>query len=411
MIKSKKILAILTGLLIALVFSPASIADVSYRVKSSDNLNRIAEREYEGSGLTKSQILVGIYASNPKSFKNGNINKINRGQRLVLPDADKIGQLSHGEAELVLSARKKGKKKKRVKSTKSKRRTKKKKVIRKKTNTNSVEKKRNVQKIDKLEKESASLKNRLEQLLSEKTATDNKLKELEDSLQQALKNTALVATVKQAEKAAVKQENKEKTSSEVQRVAERSNEKLREKNELLEKQLLASKKEVVEKTRENITKERAIKDSATPVPLQQKNTAVAPTVKNKVPEKNELKTEASGGKSMFDISNRYLQWALLSLLLLPLVWFARRFISSKKVKEQPVWVTATEEQNSMLSPGNERIDTHYQEAPLESSIKLDVASAYLESGDTDEAIQILNEVVIDGNAEQQAQAKALLDSI
>ena len=401
MIKNKKLLALLVSLLLSQIMAQGVFADTNYRVKSSDNLNKIAERHYEDSGLTKSQIMVGIYASNPKSFRNGDINKLLRGQKLVLPDADKINQISDHEAELVLSARTKRKVKKRRIKKRSKAKRKSKPRKKQRTKKLAVSQAKDVQKINKLEKESESLRKRLDLLLAEKSARDNKLKELEGSLQAALKKTALTASTasavasenkkvivepsKQAQINNVKNsaEPVKKATSESELVTKKANEKLRETNELLEKNLQESKKEIAKRTRDSLAKEHAIKTG------QVSNT-----------------TEVS---NTFDTSNKYLQWALLSLLLLPLVWFAKRFISAKKVKQQPAWFTETEGQNSVLGAGNQQIDTHYQEAPVESSIKLDVASAYLESGNTDEAMEILNEILLEGNAEQKSQAQDLLN--
>ncbi|HIO97146.1 MAG TPA: hypothetical protein EYG71_04370, partial [Leucothrix sp.] len=392
-----------------------------YRVKSSDNLTSIAAKQYDGSGLTRSQILVGIYASNPKSFKNGNINKLLRGQKLILPDADKIGKISHGEAELVLSARKKGKKKrfkKRVKSSKSKRKSK----SRKKRKVISASQKRSIKKIKKLEKEGETLKARLEKLMADKAVSDNKLKELEGSLQEALKKTAAIATVSTVSEVTKPEKDisktpaeKTKEASESDAVTKRANEKLREKNALLEQKLQESKKEIASKARAKLEKEQAIKEPQKPVINKTDKADVSdPSKENqgvKASAENKIQSTSGNSTSTFDSSNKYLQWALLSLLIFPLVWFARRFITAKKVKEQPAWVVAAEEPNDMLSTTSERMNTHYQEAPLESSIKLDVASAYLDAGDTDEAILILNEIVLEGSEEQQAQAQALLNSL
>jgi len=418
--KMKKIAAFIIFTL-AVILSQSTFADSNYRVKSSDNLTSIAAKQYDGSGLTRSQILVGIYASNPKSFKNGNINKLLRGQKLILPDADKIGKISHGEAELVLSARKKGKKKrfkKRVKSSKSKRKSK----SRKKRKVISASQKRSIKKIKKLEKEGETLKARLEKLMADKAVSDNKLKELEGSLQEALKKTAAIATVSTVSEVTKPEKDisktpaeKTKEASESDAVTKRANEKLREKNALLEQKLQESKKEIASKARAKLEKEQAIKEPQKPVINKTDKADVSdPSKENqgvKASAENKIQSTSGNSTSTFDSSNKYLQWALLSLLIFPLVWFARRFITAKKVKEQPAWVVAAEEPNDMLSTTSERMNTHYQEAPLESSIKLDVASAYLDAGDTDEAILILNEIVLEGSEEQQAQAQALLNSL
>ena len=398
MIKNKNVLALLVGLFLSQIMIQGVFADTNYRVKSSDNLNKIAERHYEGSGLTKSQIMVGIYASNPKSFRNGDINKLLRGQKLVLPDADKINQISDYEAELVLSARKKRKVKKRRVKKRSKAKRKNKPRRTQRTRKLAVSQAKDVQKINKLEKESESLRKRLDLLLEEQSATDNKLKELESSLQAALKKTAITAsatsTVPSNDKKVAVEPDKEvvinhsvapvkKAMSESELITKKANEKLRERNELLEKNLQESKKEMAKRTRDSLAKGHAVETSQASHKTEVLNT--------------------------FDTSNKYLQWALLSLLLFPLVWFAKRFIGAKKTKEQPTWVVENESEKGVLGTANQQIDTHYQEAPVESSIKLDVASAYLESGNVEEAMEILSEILLEGNDEQKAQAQDLLD--
>ena len=416
MISNKKLLAVWVSFLLTLLFTQGTFADTSYQVKPSDNLNEIADKHYQGSGLTRSQILVGIYASNPKSFRNGDINKLRRGQKLVLPDADKIDKISPHEAELVLSAKtqKTGKKKKiRKKSLKKRRIKKRSKTKRKKKKSYRKSaialQKKSREKLNKLEKESELLKKRLDALLAEKSASDNKLKELEKSLQLALKEKA--ARSKAVATASVVTNNKTTTNetttnesttkttsieeaekikkepvsaiSESERVTQKANEKLRETNALLEKNLQESKKEIASRTRNDLAKEQAIKTAQI--------------------------TAGSSESIPFDTSNKYIQWALLSLLLFPLVWFAKRLLGGKKEEEQPAWVAETDGQSTLLATESTHIDTGYQEAPVESSIKLDVASAYLESGDTAEAVEILNEILSEGNAEQKAQAQELLD--
>jgi FimV-like protein len=264
---------------------------------------------------------------------------------------------------------------------------------------------KSAQKIDKLERESESLRKRLDALLAEKSASDNKLTQLENSLQAALKKTTAVAgtvamvTSKDTEDSDKKESTKEpeqksvvtdkaleqqtQAISESEKITQRANENLRETNGLLEKNLQESKKDIAERTRESLAKEHAIKAE-------------------------QAASNVASSSETFDTSNKYLQWALLSLLLL--IWFAKRFISAKKPKKQPAWATESNSQSGVLGGlGNKKIETHYQEAPVESSIKLDVASAYLESGNTDEAMEILNEILLEGSAEQKAQAQDLLN--
>jgi len=52
-----------------------------------------------------------------------------------------------------------------------------------------------------------------------------------------------------------------------------------------------------------------------------------------------------------------------------------------------------------------------QEPPLEVSIKLDVARAYIEAGDHNAAREMLNEVMDEGNTQQQLEAQGILETI
>lgn len=428
---NRKILAMFSALVLLLVSSQSGLADSSYQVKSADNLSKIAAKQYAGSGLTKSQILVGIYASNPKSFKNGNINKLNKGQKLILPSAYKIDQISPQEADLVLSSRKTLKKKKTKKRKTAKRKVKAKAKRRKKTtkttskkaaSANLAKQKKNAQKIDRLQKEGNDLRKRLDGLLAEKTSSDKKLKELEGALRSALTKTAVVtstavAVVSSGENSA------QASQDDTLLVANRANEQLREKNEILEQQLQDTKKEIASNSQIKLEEQQASQDakltnvnsmlSSDQLEKEQDEKTVAGATETNTVDLKEIKTTSTkqsqeSGMNTFDTSNKYVQWGLLSLLLLPLIWVTRRFFLKKKAESE--WV-APRDASGFLEREDGLVDSLYQEAPRDLSIKLNLAVSYIDSGEINGAIELLNEVMQEGNDEQRIQAQELMERI
>jgi pilus assembly protein FimV len=57
------------------------------------------------------------------------------------------------------------------------------------------------------------------------------------------------------------------------------------------------------------------------------------------------------------------------------------------------------------------VETHIEDEPLETSVKLDVARAYIEAEDTQSALDILSEIMEEGTDEHRKVAHELLEKI
>ena len=71
----------------------------------------------------------------------------------------------------------------------------------------------------------------------------------------------------------------------------------------------------------------------------------------------------------------------------------------------------TQQQIPAKDAASKQSDYDYMATPDAMPVKLDLARAYIAMGDIDQAKQVLDEVLIQGNKEQQSQAQALLDEI
>lgn len=67
-------------------------------VAAGDNLTRIAQGMVE-PGQSLEQVMVALVRANPQAFANGNINQLQRGARLRVPDKTEIAQMGHAQAE------------------------------------------------------------------------------------------------------------------------------------------------------------------------------------------------------------------------------------------------------------------------------------------------------------------------
>ena len=73
-------------------------ADSYGPVQSGETLWRIATDWIAGSGYTVNQAMVTIALANPQAFRNGNINRMQRGEVLRMPEQGEVGRISRGEA-------------------------------------------------------------------------------------------------------------------------------------------------------------------------------------------------------------------------------------------------------------------------------------------------------------------------
>lgn len=67
-------------------------------VQGGETLWRIASNWVIGSGYSINQAMISIALANPQAFRNGNINRLQRGALLRLPDGTEVGRISRAEA-------------------------------------------------------------------------------------------------------------------------------------------------------------------------------------------------------------------------------------------------------------------------------------------------------------------------
>ncbi len=370
------------GLAVSILLTQSAFAETRYKVKSSENLNGIVERFYQNSSLTKAQLMVGVLAKNPRAFKGGNINFLMRGRRLTLPDENEIESISPDMASEVLSQHARYfrigitgdlsaptfDELSDAPSTSEKPRV---------SESNEILAKQETQtkKIDKLQQESNDLKKQLEELVSEKANRDQRLLELEQSLKESL-----VINSKPTDQPA----------------GEDNTEELKVKNELLQKKLQETKSELAENTTSNIVLERTVESLKEELSDESEKEVIKPLAES----------NKTSGSSLS-------KWIWLFPLLLAGILF--KAFSKKKIKIPEDDTIANyeaeyREQNKYLE-SNEDINTEYEEESLETSIKLDVARAYIEAEDKQSAVDILTEIMEEGSDEQRQQAHDLLESI
>ena len=75
-----------------------SVSPASYRVNNNDNLWNIAQQVRPDRDVTVQQTMLAIQRKNPKSFIDSNINRLKRGEILRIPDRREITSLTVNEA-------------------------------------------------------------------------------------------------------------------------------------------------------------------------------------------------------------------------------------------------------------------------------------------------------------------------
>ena len=362
-------------------------AETKYRVRSNDTLSHIVTRFYAPGNYSRAQIMVAILAKNPNAFRDGNINFLLRGKRLILPNDVEISQTSRADARALISQHARffrsgisglgltapfldqgGDKKKAIE------------VVKKQT-----------QKITALEDESNKLRKQLDNLVKQKQKRDKELKELEEKIKQySLKEKSKpLGTVEQIEK---------------------RNQKLKETNEILQKKLIESKSDLAENARSTMKLQRKLSNLREEI--DENKNAVASSATSSTAA-SELTSDDKGGFAKFKDKFYWVLPLMLLAALLYLLWLVARwfFARKKKVVEDyddsdKDYATLIEEHDSLdyLNPEN----NNYEEESLEPSIKLDVARAYIEADDNDSALKILEEIMQEGTQEQVKEAKDIL---
>jgi len=396
----KKISHYLLLALLLVISAQAVSAETRYRVKSSDNLKAIVERFYENSDLTEGQLMVGVLAKNPRAFRGGNINFLLRGKRLTLPDESEIEQISPEIASKLRSQHARlfrmgitggfkaptladlSATSDKLNSDESNNAA---------VSDSSEQLKAQTKKIDQLQQESNLLKKQLEELLNARGDRDNRLLELE----KLLKQTQAIAKQTSAEVGST--ENPDKTSG------------LESANKDLQQELQETRSELAENTNSNIALEREVEDLKGVIKGKKADSFIVPPklgdVKNgtNAPQNKEL----SGDKSSSTGSSLAKLLWLLPLILL--AGFLFRYFGKKQAVVSPEDDTIARYKAEYEA--NNNIDEIFEEEDLETSVKLDVARAYIEAEDTPSALDILTEIMEEGSDEQRQQAHELLEKI
>jgi len=388
--KSNNRLWSIAGLFLSFLLVINASAETRYRVRYNDTLSHIVTRFYMPSRYSRAQIMVAILAKNPKAFRDGNINYLLRGKRLILPNDAEISQTSRADARELISQHARffrsgisglgltapslnqgGDKKKTIE------------VVEKQT-----------QKISALEEESNKLRKQLDNLVKQKQKRDKELKELEEKIKQySLKEKSIPqGSVEQIEK---------------------RNQKLKETNEILQKKLIESKSDLAENARSTMRLERKLSNLREEI--DENKNAVASSATSSTAASG-LTSDDKGGFAKLKDKFYWVLPLMLLAALLYLLWLVARwfFARKKKVVEDyddsdKDYATLIEEHDSLdyLNPEN----NNFEEESLEPSIKLDVARAYIEADDNDSALNILEEIMQEGTEEQVKEAKDILAHI
>jgi FimV-like protein len=389
--------ALVVFLVVSLLMVETLSAETRYRVKSSDNVNTIVERYYPNSDLSRGQLLVGILIKNPRAFKGGNINFLLRGKRLTLPDESDIQKVSPDKASELLSEHARffrfGLAGNLPTPTFSEMESDPEEFNGSNNRSNDIllKQKSQTKKIDQLQLESNDLKKQLETLLYEKSNRDVRLLELEKSLKESL-------TVD-------KQANTPDNSVQLE---------LKKSNKLLQQALSKTKSELAEKSKSNIELKSEV-ESFQDIMGDNDTTTKMPNDVAKVVIENKI--EGRSDKIILEPSTNILLklvWLLpLILLALFLYYFfgknrhARQDDDTVKVNEAG-YIDSYE---SNITEFQDNVAEEPEESSLETSVKLDVARAYIEAEDTQSALDILTEIMEEGSDEQRQQAHDLLETI
>lgn len=411
--------------LVSIAFLSTAIADpINETAIAKGTLSGIVNKNYPNTKLTKAQIMIAILAENPDAFRGGNINFMSRNMKLSLPSEAMIANIPEANAASLLIQHnhfyQKGKTGNLSPPTFIKIRTGDPVALEKLKTKHSAQ----TERVEELSAESIKLQSLVKNLESEKDKRDEDLRLLEEKIQ-TLKNSG------------GKRLPEDKSVNE---------ERLREKNAALQQQLVESKSELIENNRTTISLERRVielqeekqdntkhgnnnpvieppqqsentqsqqqqaVDNATPVSVTEVIDAPRTDLNGNInsPENNLLSSLGLGDK---------LAWLLpLLALLAGLGFLAKRFFGRKKHSElnldevDDFDFDFTTPKMSKEERGDDYKNTPepVAEAPLEVSIKLDVARAYMESEDNQSAYEMLQEVLREGSKEQQEEANLLL---
>ena len=382
--------ALIVFLVVSLLMVETLSAETRYRVKSSDNVNTIVERYYPNSDLSRGQLLVGILINNPHAFKGGNINFLLRGKRLTLSDESDFQQISPEKASELLSEHARFFRFGIAGNLPAPTFAEMKSDPEELNGSNGIllKQKSQTKKIDQLQQESNDLKKQLETLLDEKSDRDERLLDLEKSLKKSLNID--------------KQSN---TPDDSVKTLE-----LEESNKLLQQALNKTKTDLTENSKSNIGLERKVENLQDVMGNNDLANDVASSATDDI-------TEESSDKITLEPSTNILLklvWLLPLILLAMFLYYifgknrhARQDDDVVKVNEAGY----IEPYENNIAEFQDSVTDELEESSLETSVKLDVARAYIEAEDTQSALDILTEIMEEGSDEQRQQAHDLLETI
>ncbi len=361
-------------------FSTVSInADTTYKVRQSDSLDRIVRKFYVDRSLSKSQIILEIFNNNPTAFKRGNINSLILGADLQLPDESSMTAYLGEEAGEALNNNQEQQANE-AKQTNAGSDFSLSELVRSIQNNiqddearesnkelEASQKKQSLE-IKKLEEKGDQLRRQLEQLLSEKKQRDKKLIELESAMKDSL--------------------NEETKSKPV--INSNSTEPL-----------IADA--VVNNSNKNNVNNSSLSSSSEQVKNVNTSSSAISTVEisgNKDEEFKEQNLKQGQKNSIFS------KWIWLIPLLLIFGYLLKSLLGKDKSRN-----TSYDEVLETEGLNPEIVDTHFEQQPLETIIKLDVAKAYIDLNDKESARSLLKEIVKKGDAKLKVEAKTLLDLV
>lgn len=453
-----------------MLISTVSTADRTYGpVKNNDYLSKIVNKSYPKSALTRDQIMIGILRANYDSFRGGNVHFLKVGEKLTLPDEEVISQIDEAEATKTVNEHlaffKTGKpgafpaiplpKVATSVTTKT--------AVEQKVDAAeedvSSNKESDSEEENKLEpvqesaaiaeKETEESRTKLESLESEKTQQDEVLQSLEmqiKKLEEELESTA--SDEKKAE------ENITPSDEEVEKEESEPSSKASDKDSLEKSTISALENNLSSNTEAEVTTKEVeeapiaeveVTESAPNVPVAEeaKSAAVEEKVfvQDKVEEPKAVSKEVAETpeieSSSEDSNIPWWVWIiplfLVPLLILGLIFKSKDRVSSTDLPQikKPKKKTATKEvlhvdaSEPVIKASSTvvEIDDAYEEAASQSSnrvvsaseqevsLKIDMARAYLDMDYHDAAVEILNEVVTEGNAVQVERAREILARI
>ncbi|MCK5902650.1 MAG: hypothetical protein KAG28_05820 [Cocleimonas sp.] len=430
--------------------SAIAVADpLKKTVISKRTLSRIVAQNYPRTKLSKAQIMLAILATNPHAFKGNNINFMMSNKKLSLPSKDFILGISKKQATRLINKHNRSYRKGKtgnfappnfgtIAETVARNGS----INKSTTESNPAEATAALEKlqvrnteqakqVEVLAKESEELQSLVKRLETEKEKRDVDLNNLEDKI------SVLQKTVDENEDTI-----KEPSITE---------DNLRKKNEILQQKLIETKSELAENNRTTISLERRIteiQDESTPKATEttsKKNTedlgttvdrtassTVDTTVEpndtgiaghiDKTDKTTGIASETGGEEkegSLFGFATPQLMWLLpLLAVLAGIGLLIARFFKRKKHDDLNLddvdnydFSTPKMSDKQRYQDNNTASPSPLTEAPLEISIKLDVARAYMEAEDHKSAYEMLQEVLKEGNEEQKIEAQQLLNKL